>query len=66
MNADILKGTWKQAIGHLRLYWGHLRRNDLIQVKGQREILLGKLQATYGRGRRKLERELRLKLGTKT
>jgi uncharacterized protein YjbJ (UPF0337 family) len=66
VNADIFKGTWKQAIGHLKLYWGHLRRNDLIRVKGQREILLGKLQATYGRGRQKLDRELRQRLGIKT
>lgn len=66
VNADILKGSWKQAIGHLKFYWGRLRRDDLAQVKGQRAILLGKLQATYGRGRRKLERELRQKLGIKT
>ena len=59
VNADILKGSWKQAMGHLKFCWGRLRRDDLTQVKGQREILLGKLQATYGRGRRKLERQLR-------
>ena len=58
MNEDILKGQWNQLKGHLRKQWGRLTDDDIDQIKGQRDILLGKLQEYYGEDREQNEREL--------
>lgn len=58
MNEDTLKGQWNQVKGHLRKQWGRLTDDDLDQIKGSREILLGKLQEYYGKNRDENEREL--------
>ena len=58
MNEDTLKGQWNQVRGHLRKQWGRLTDDDLDQIKGSRDILLGKLQEYYGKNREENEREL--------
>jgi uncharacterized protein YjbJ (UPF0337 family) len=58
MNEDILKGQWNQLKGGLRKQWGRLTDDDIDQIKGERDILLGKLQEYYGRDRQDNEREL--------
>jgi uncharacterized protein YjbJ (UPF0337 family) len=58
MNEDILRGQWNQLKGQLRKQWGRLTDDDIDQIKGQRDVLLGKLQEYYGRGREENEREL--------
>jgi uncharacterized protein YjbJ (UPF0337 family) len=58
MNEDTLKGQWNQVKGHLRKQWGRLTDDDIDQIKGSREILLGKLQEYYGKNRDENEREL--------
>ena len=58
MNEDILKGQWNQLKGHLRKQWGRLTDDDIDQIKGQRDILVGKLQEYYGKDREQNEREL--------
>jgi uncharacterized protein YjbJ (UPF0337 family) len=58
MNEDTLKGQWNQVKGHLRKQWGRLTDDDLDQIKGSRDILLGKLQEYYGKNREDNEREL--------
>jgi len=58
MNEDTLKGQWSQVKGHLRKQWGRLTDDDLDQIKGSRDILLGKLQEYYGKNREENEREL--------
>jgi uncharacterized protein YjbJ (UPF0337 family) len=58
MNWDLIEGNWKQATGALRKKWGKLTDDDLAIVKGNREMLAGKLQERYGvaieEGRRKV------------
>lgn len=58
MNEDTLKGQWNQVKGHLRKQWGRLTDDDIDQIKGSRDILLGKLQEYYGKNREENEREL--------
>jgi len=58
MNEDTLKGQWNQVKGHLRKQWGRLTDDDLDQIKGSRDILLGKLQEYYGKNREQNERDL--------
>ena len=51
MNEDILKGQWKQLEGRVLGQWGKLTDNDLTMIKGDRDVLLGKIQEHYGRTR---------------
>jgi uncharacterized protein YjbJ (UPF0337 family) len=58
MNEDTLKGQWNQVRGQLRKQWGRLTDDDIDQIKGDRDILLGKLQEYYGKNREQNERDL--------
>ena len=58
MNRDILKGKWTQLKGGIRTRWGKLTDDDLTQVEGEAEKLIGKLQERYGYRREEAEREL--------
>lgn len=51
MNEDILKGQWKQLQGRVKQQWGKLTDDDLTLIKGDRDVLLGKIQEHYGRTR---------------
>jgi len=58
LNADILKGKWQQLKGEARLQWGKLTDDDLDQIQGNSEKLLGKLQERYGYAKEDAEREV--------
>ena len=49
---EMLEGRWNQVRGHLQERWGDITDNELDQVAGQREQLIGLLQQKYD-----LERE---------
>jgi uncharacterized protein YjbJ (UPF0337 family) len=57
MNADILKGKWKEIKGEAKQKWGKLTDDDLAQVEGKEEQLLGLLQKRYGYAKEKAEEE---------
>ena len=57
MNADTLKGQWHQVKGEIKTQWGKLTNDDLDQINGQSEKLIGKLQERYGYARDRAERE---------
>jgi uncharacterized protein YjbJ (UPF0337 family) len=44
-------GNWKQFSGEVRRRWGLLTDDDLEEIRGNREILAGKLQERYGYSR---------------
>ena len=48
MNADVLKGQWKEIKGEIKAQWGKLTDNDLTEIEGKEEELLGFLQKKYG------------------
>lgn len=58
MNSDILEGKWKQLKGEVQKRWGELTDDELDQVQGQREKLIGKLQEKYGYTRERAENEI--------
>jgi uncharacterized protein YjbJ (UPF0337 family) len=58
MNADQIKGNWKQLKGKIKTQWGKLTDDDLTVIDGEREQLLGKLQERYGYTKEQAEREL--------
>jgi uncharacterized protein YjbJ (UPF0337 family) len=51
MNKDQAAGGWKEIKGKLKQQWGKLTDDDLTQIKGDRDVLLGKIQEHYGRTR---------------
>jgi uncharacterized protein YjbJ (UPF0337 family) len=58
MNSDILQGRWQQLKGKARAKWGELTNDDLDQIEGERERLVGKIRERYGLARDKAEREV--------
>jgi uncharacterized protein YjbJ (UPF0337 family) len=45
---DMFKGQWKQLKGHVQKQWGKLTDDELDEIEGNKDILLGKLQEKYG------------------
>ena len=58
MNADVLKGKWKQMRGEVKTWWGDLTDDDLDRIAGERDKLVGRLQERYGYARERAEQEV--------
>lgn len=58
MNWDIVEGNWKQLTGKAKQRWGKLTDDDLVQIHGKREQLIGRIQERYGLSRSDADREL--------
>ncbi len=48
MNADQLKGKWTQFKGDLKRRWGKFTDDDLQQIEGNHDKVVGKVQEQYG------------------
>jgi|TARA_R110000868_G_scaffold130557_2_gene340269 uncharacterized protein YjbJ (UPF0337 family) len=59
MNKDILIGNWKQLKGEAQKKWGKLTNDDLDQLDGDREKLMGLLQESYGKSREQAEQDIK-------
>ena len=66
MNTDILRGRWTQMKGDIRSRWGKLTDDDLTQIQGEAEKMIGKLQERYGYKRDQAEKELNKFLNTRS
>ena len=58
MNKDIAAGQWNQLKGQVRKQWGKLTDDDVTQIKGDSQILIGKIQERYGRTREEVAGEV--------
>lgn len=58
VNADILEGKWKQLKGKAQQQWGKLTNDELDQISGKREELVGLVQEKYGYARARAEEEV--------
>ncbi len=58
MNWDIVKGKWKQAMGSAKSTWGDLSDDELQQIDGDRERLVGKIQEKYGVAKDEAEKQV--------
>jgi uncharacterized protein YjbJ (UPF0337 family) len=45
---DRIQGNWKQLSGGVHHEWGKLTHNDVEQIKGDVEMLAGKIEERYG------------------
>jgi uncharacterized protein YjbJ (UPF0337 family) len=56
MNSDQIQGKWKQLAGSFRENFGRFTNDDIAQLNGQRDQLIGKLQEKYGETKEEAER----------
>ncbi len=56
MNWDQVQGQWKQMKGSMKEQWGKLTDDDLTQINGQRDKLVGRLQERYGIAKEEAQR----------
>lgn len=57
MNWDIIRGKWNQLKGNVRVQWGKLTDDDIEEVAGHKDKLVGKLQEHYGWSKEHAEQE---------
>jgi uncharacterized protein YjbJ (UPF0337 family) len=55
---DKIAGSWKEFKGNVRKEWGKLTDDDLEQIKGSRDVLVGRIQQRYGWAREEAERQI--------
>lgn len=58
MNWDTVKGNWKQMSGKVKEEWGDLTDDDLTEAAGERDQLVGKIQAKYGIAKEEAEKQV--------
>lgn len=59
---DQIKGNWHQVKGSVKSKWNDLTDDEIDQMKGERERIIGKIQERYGEAKWRaadIERELR-------
>ena len=57
MNSNIAEGKWKQMKGSVKQWWGKLTDDDVEQIQGSWDKLVGKIQERYGYDRQRAEQE---------
>jgi uncharacterized protein YjbJ (UPF0337 family) len=58
MDWNEIEGNWKNFRGKIKEQWGKLTDDDLQEISGKKDQLLGKLQAKYGSDKNIVEKEL--------
>lgn len=56
---DQIQGNWKQFKGKVKETWGDLTDDEIDQIAGKRDVLLGKIQERYGIEKAEAEQRLR-------
>ncbi len=55
---DMLQSTWFEMKGRVKQQWNKLTDDDIAQMHGRQEELVGALQKRYGYDRARAEREI--------
>jgi uncharacterized protein YjbJ (UPF0337 family) len=58
MNKDQFAGKWRQFRGMVKAKWGKLTDDELDQIQGNYDMLIGKIQEKYGIARQEVERDM--------
>ncbi len=53
-----IKGSWTDTKGVVKEQWGKLTDDDLLEIEGRRDQLIGKIQVRYGVSREEAERQV--------
>lgn len=58
MNRDVMEGKWKQLKGEVKRQWGKLTDDELDQIEGNKDKLVGLVQERYGYARDRAAQEV--------
>jgi uncharacterized protein YjbJ (UPF0337 family) len=58
MNWDQIEGNWKRFTGNVREQWGKLTDDEIEEVAGKKDQLVGKVQAKYGVTKEEAEKQV--------
>ena len=58
MDTNILEGKWHQLKGSAKAQWGKLTNDELDQIEGNAERLVGLVQERYGYQKQQAEAEV--------
>jgi uncharacterized protein YjbJ (UPF0337 family) len=56
---DIIKTRWLRLAGKLKQKWPRLTADDIAQLDGHREYLVGRLRERYGIAKEKAEMQVK-------
>ncbi|REJ80773.1 MAG: CsbD family protein [Acidobacteria bacterium] len=59
MNESWLKGKWTELKGKAQQEWGELTNDDLDQIEGRQDQLIGRIQQRYGIARAEAQEQVR-------
>jgi uncharacterized protein YjbJ (UPF0337 family) len=59
MSWNQVEGNWKQFKGKVKEKWGDLTDDEIDQIAGKRDILIGKIQEKYGLAEDEAERRIK-------
>jgi uncharacterized protein YjbJ (UPF0337 family) len=57
MNTDIAQGSWTEIKGKIKSKWAKFTDHDIDELKGNLEMISGKIQKTYGFAKDKADQE---------
>jgi len=58
MNWDQIKGKWHEVKGSIRAKWGELTDDEIEELDGNREKMVGKIQQKYGVAKEEAEKQV--------
>jgi len=58
MNRDQIEGKWKELKGEVKRQWGKLTDDDMAQLDGTKDKLVGVVQQRYGYEREQASRDV--------
>jgi len=53
-----ISGSWTQTKGAVKEQWGKLTDDDLMEIQGRRDQLVGKIQTRYGISKQEAEAQV--------
>lgn len=53
-----ISGSWTQTKGAVKEQWGKLTDDDLLEIQGRRDQLVGKIQTRYGISKQEAEAQV--------
>jgi uncharacterized protein YjbJ (UPF0337 family) len=58
MDTNRIEGSWSELKGKAKQQWGNLTDNELTQIGGKKDELIGRIQARYGYSKDKAKQEV--------
>lgn len=59
MNWNQVQGNWKEFTGKVIQTWGKLTDDELDQIAGKRDVLVGQIQTKYGIAQEAAEQQVK-------